>query len=149
MYRDRSAVFVIRNGKILMEKVFYGGRYFYTIPGGGIEDGETPQEAALRELKEECGLDGTIVKPLNYVHNNNRTEYIFEVSIPDNQEPIKGYDPEEPADDQPIKEVCWMSLDELSEKDRAFMWSYGLMAIDGFFELICEWGDEISFPGRD
>ena len=52
--RNRSVVFVIRNKKILMEKLSYpslGDRVFYSIPGGGIEDGETPEQAAIRELK--------------------------------------------------------------------------------------------------
>lgn len=60
--RHRSMALVIRNQRILMEKLFYGDRYFYSIPGGGIEENETPEEAAIRELKEETGLDGTIVK---------------------------------------------------------------------------------------
>ena len=54
--RNRSVAFVIRNGKILVEKLCYFGRTFYSIPGGGIEDGETPEQAVIRELKEECGL---------------------------------------------------------------------------------------------
>ena len=45
-----------------MEKLCYEGRTFYSIPGGGIEDGETPEQTAIRELKEECGLDGVIIK---------------------------------------------------------------------------------------
>ena len=36
--RNRSVAIVTRNGKILMEKVFYFGRLFYTVPGGGIEN---------------------------------------------------------------------------------------------------------------
>jgi hypothetical protein len=39
-----------------------------------------------------------------------------------------------------------MKLDQLSEKDRAFLWSYGLMEIDGFFDEILRWGDSISYP---
>lgn len=146
--RNRSVVFVIRDKKILMEKLCYGGRTFYSIPGGGIEDGETPEQAAIRELKEECGLDGTIVKKLAVVYGPKNTEYSFEVQVPESQLAIKGYDPEEAPDNQAIKEVRWMSLREMSEKDRAFMWRYGLMEIEGFFDEILAWGDEISYPGE-
>ena len=34
----------------------------------------------------------------------------------------------------------------MSEKDRAFLWFYGLMSVDGFFEKVRAWGDEISYP---
>jgi len=37
--RNRSVVFVIRDKKILMEKLCYEGRTFYSIPGSGVEDG--------------------------------------------------------------------------------------------------------------
>lgn len=144
--RNRSVVFVIRNKKILVEKLYHNGKTFYSIPGGGIEAGETPEQAATRELKEECGLDGTIVKKLAEIYNNGRTEYSFEVSVPDSQNPIKGFDPEEPMDNQPIKEVLWINLSDMPEKDRAFMWRYGLMEIEGFFDEVLSWGDEISYP---
>lgn len=145
--RSRSVAIVIRDGKILMERVFYFGREFYTVPGGGVEEGETPEQAVLRELKEECGLDGVIVRPLavQYKYEGN-AEYSFEVSISDDQEPITGYDPEESLENPPLKEVLWMKLDEISEKDRAFLWSYGLMSVEGYFEEIKAWGDTISYP---
>ena len=148
--RNRSVVFVIRHKKILMEKLSYpslGDRVFYSIPGGGIEDGETPEQAAIRELKEECGLDGTIVRKLTELYNNDRTEHVFEVKVPDNQEPITGYDPEEAEnEDPPLKEVLWLALDEISEKDRAFLWGYGLIQIEGFYDEVISWGDTISYP---
>ena len=150
--RNRSVVFVIRNKKILVEKLNYpseGKADFYSIPGGGIEEGETPEQAAIRELKEECGLDGTIVRKLSELYNHNRTEYAFEVKVPDDQEPVTGYDPEEAENENPpLKEVLWMGLDELSEKDRAFLWSYGLVHIEGFYEEVKSWGDEISYPRK-
>ena len=133
-----------------MEKLSYpslGDRVFYSIPGGGIEEGETPEQAAIRELKEECGLDGTIVRKLTELYNNNRTEHVFEVKVPDNQEPITGYDPEEAEnEDPPLKEVLWRALDEISEKDRAFLWGYGLIQLEGFYDEVINWGDTISYP---
>ena len=148
--RSRAVAIVIRDGKILMERVFYFGREFYTVPGGGIEPGETPEQAAIRELKEECGLDGRIVKPLSTVHKENGSaEYSFEVEVSKDQEAITGYDPEESTENPPLKEVLWLGLDEISEKDRAFLWAYGLMQVEGFFEIIQGWGDEISYPGAN
>ena len=93
-------------------------------------------------------MDGVIVRKLAECYNRDRTEYSFEVRVPDEQEAIKGYDPEEPLDKQSIKEVRWMSLEEMSEKDRACLWGYGLLAVDGFFDEVLTWGDEISYPNR-
>ncbi len=146
--RNRSMALVVRNDKILMVKTFRFNRYIYELPGGGIENGETEEEAAIRELKEECGLDGVINRPLNTLHcKDGSTEYVFLVDVSENQEAIVGKDPEIPeGEEQDIKSVCWKKLNELSEKDRAFLWSYGLLAVGEYFEHVLSWGDEISYP---
>lgn len=148
---DRSVVIVIRNGKLLMERVFYENHEFFTIPGGGIDEGETPEEAAIRELKEECGLDGEIVRPLSVSYaEDGRVIHSFEVKVPDNQQAVTGYDPEEAgSENPPLREVLWLGLNEISERDRAFLWSYGLISVHGFYDELRRWGNQISYPSVD
>ncbi|GAG56679.1 unnamed protein product, partial [marine sediment metagenome] len=44
-------------------------------PSGFIESGETPEEACLRELKEETGISGKIVKLIGAVRREDKEIY--------------------------------------------------------------------------
>ena len=146
--RNRSMALVVRDNAILMIQAFRRNSYIWELPGGGIEPGETAEEAAIRELKEECGLAGVINRPLNTIHcKDGSTEYVFLVDVPEEQEAMVGTDPEvSNGEEQSIKKVGWKKLDELSERDRAFLWSCGLLEVEGYFDLVLSWGDAISYP---
>ncbi|MBW3003753.1 NUDIX domain-containing protein [Candidatus Woesearchaeota archaeon] len=51
-----SRVAVVNDGKVLLIRRFRDGTEYYVVPGGGIEEGETPEEAGVREMKEETNL---------------------------------------------------------------------------------------------
>ena len=58
-----SVVLICTDGeKILLQKEFSypTGKTLYQFPGGGIEEGETAAEAAMRELAEESALAGDV-----------------------------------------------------------------------------------------
>ncbi|HET7901505.1 MAG TPA: NUDIX domain-containing protein [Candidatus Nanopelagicales bacterium] len=43
------------------------GRLVWSLPKGHVEAGETPEEAAAREVEEETGIRGTVVAPLGTI----------------------------------------------------------------------------------
>ena len=52
--RDGSRAVIIQDGKILLTHELSSG--WWLLPGGGIEEGETPKDCVIREVEEETGL---------------------------------------------------------------------------------------------
>jgi 8-oxo-dGTP diphosphatase len=51
-WRPAAYGIVVKDNQILLLKQTNG----YDLPGGGLEYGETPEEAVIREIKEETGI---------------------------------------------------------------------------------------------
>ncbi len=47
----------------------------YALPGGGVDPGESPEQAAIREMKEETDLDVSIKRTIGYYYPLNRLTY--------------------------------------------------------------------------
>jgi len=60
--RDRATAVVQRDGLLLL--VRDRGFRRFSLPGGGVRQGENPDDAAVRELEEETGLKATSVTTL-------------------------------------------------------------------------------------
>lgn len=58
------AVLVERDGRFLIIEEFASGRLVLTQPGGHVEPGESPEEAARREALEETGCEVTVGEPI-------------------------------------------------------------------------------------
>ncbi len=91
---EAEAVLLVR----ISGRGFHTGSW--TLPGGGVDHGEPPRSAVLRELREECGVEGTVGE-LVAVHDehfsgtapNGRYEdfhsvgLVFAVTLSDGAEP--------------------------------------------------------------
>ena len=55
---EATLCFVVRDGQVLLIEKRRGlGEGWYNGPGGKLEAGETPRECAVREVREEVGID--------------------------------------------------------------------------------------------
>lgn len=79
---------VIKNGKYLLVKEKLGdGKEYWIVPGGGVEFGESLEQAIIREMKEETNLDVYNVEFLNFKeaifpsHNYHTVIFFFKLKV--------------------------------------------------------------------
>lgn len=102
-----------------------GGGKIFCLPKGKIEKPETPQQAALREIKEEAGLTGTIEKELgkiNYWFYSNEDKVSSARALPEGGEVrvhktvyfyLVRYESGSTADhDTDAEDARWLPVDE-------------------------------------
>lgn len=114
MNRKRSCAAIIKDDHILMVKEVYPDKTFWTLPGGGVEEGETFEEAVIREVKEEVNLDVEIERCLfvgTYSHGEERCYLVRTVN---DRIPSLGFDPEA-GKKQTLSEVKWHSLEDMKD----------------------------------
>jgi 8-oxo-dGTP diphosphatase len=102
IYREKDEVLLIKRQDFAV----------WVLPGGGLEEGENPEEGVLREVLEETGFTATIVRKVaEYLPVNRFTQltHFFECRI-EKGEPTTG---SETADLQffPIHQLPPLTLD--------------------------------------
>jgi 8-oxo-dGTP diphosphatase len=75
--RTRSAIILIEDDKLALIERRRAGRHYFTFPGGGIDKGETPEQAAIREAEEELGIHVEIKQKVAEAFFNGNTQYYF------------------------------------------------------------------------
>ena len=114
----RPCAILIEKEKVLCIDCKYGDGEYYLFPGGGLEAGETMEEAAIREMFEETGLIVKI-KKMVYVNDwikdrktNTRVLNIFFLVERVGGQIIPGE-----KDGGKVKEIKWIDIKELSKID--------------------------------
>jgi 8-oxo-dGTP pyrophosphatase MutT (NUDIX family) len=62
-----GVVFRVRDGALEFAAIRPRGRSVWALPKGHVDEGETPEQAAVREVAEETGLKARSVAPLGEV----------------------------------------------------------------------------------
>ncbi|HTX93265.1 MAG TPA: NUDIX domain-containing protein [Anaerolineales bacterium] len=73
----RAAIILIENGQIALIERHRQGQHYFTFPGGHVEPGETPEQAAVRETEEELGLKVGIRRLLATIWWHTKPQYYY------------------------------------------------------------------------
>jgi len=122
--RQAARVFLFNpQGQILLVRFAIPKRdgrifVFWAAPGGEIEEGESPLEAAHREIIEELGLDLALEGPIWVDHNSfeyrnellDNTDFYFSAECDHDAPKMIGLTPEEL---EIMKEIRWWRAEEI------------------------------------
>lgn len=118
---------VDHSGRVLLihERIEDGSTHWLT-PGGGVEDGEHPRDAAAREAREETGIELTIgpdAEPALVTRRDwswggidyDQVDHFFVVRVADGTEATPFHLTE--VERQTWLDLRWWSIDELAATD--------------------------------
>ncbi|MGH8829204.1 MAG: NUDIX hydrolase, partial [Jiangellaceae bacterium] len=96
----------------LIGRVDRRGRLEWVLPKGHLEAGETWQQAAIREVREETGLDSRVIEPLGeidywFVEGDRRIHKTVHHFVLEAVGGTLG------TDDVEVSEVAWVPIEEL------------------------------------
>ncbi|RJP49963.1 MAG: NUDIX domain-containing protein [Anaerolineaceae bacterium] len=75
--RIRAAAILIQNNGLALLERHRTGMHYFTFPGGGLDTGETPEQAVVREVREELGVDIRVIRLAAEVWFRGNQQFFF------------------------------------------------------------------------
>ena len=122
--RTRAGIVLIEDNKVALIERHRAGLDYFVFPGGGVDEGETPEQAAIREAMEELGVEVAIRQKVAVIHFDQSTQVYFLVDRVRGEfgtgtgEEFTDSDPNDPQEG--IYIPIWMPIDELPRHAKVF-----------------------------
>ncbi|MBO0898642.1 NUDIX domain-containing protein [Cellulomonas sp. zg-ZUI199] len=115
--RKRVAAIIVRDGSVLMVRERgrgpqgrHDGPEYWTLPGGGVHDGEDLAAAVRREVLEETDLTCTSVRAVFEFPYPSGWTTVFRVEVDPASEPVLGTDHDLECDCPRMVGLDWIPL---------------------------------------
>ena len=117
--RKRAGIILIHEGKLALMERHRQGRHYFAFPGGGVDEGETDEQAAIREAMEELGIEvGIAQKAATILREGRRDQVYFLVKwLGGEYGTGTGEEFDEVDEENGTYNPVWMPLGELLEKN--------------------------------
>ena len=114
--RDTGRGIVAHNGKILLMERWRPGFHYFSIPGGGIEAGESPEQTVLREIFEETTIKVEVERRVLIMEDSGIKHYIYLCKYIGGEPHLADHTPEalHMTDDNRFK-PGWVQISDLPE----------------------------------
>lgn len=115
----RSGIILIHEGKLALIERYKKGRHYFAFPGGGVDEGETDEQAAIREAEEELGIRVKVVqKAATVLRTGRRDQVYFVVNWVDGEFGTgTGEEYTEPYEENGTYTPLWMPLEDVLVKN--------------------------------
>lgn len=123
--RIRAGIILIEDNKVALIERYRAGLHYYSFPGGGVDEGESPEQAAIRETMEELGIEVAIKQKVAEVYRGKKSRqfYYLVERIGGEFGTGTGKEFETSNLDNPQKGIyipIWMPIEELSQHTDIF-----------------------------
>jgi mutator protein MutT len=81
MTRLRAAAIIIQDDQVALIERRRKERHYFVFPGGGIETNESPEDAVVREVEEELGLQVQVQRLAVEVWYHQTPHYYYLVNV--------------------------------------------------------------------
>lgn len=115
--RNRGATIILEKDRVALIKRTKPHTTYYVFPGGGIETGETPEEAAIRETYEEIGVHIKIQRLLKVLPYSGKQYYYLAEIIGGTFGAGTGDEYKNPSIKKGSYEPIWINLKDLTSLD--------------------------------
>src|SRR5512147_733333 len=75
--RTRAGIVLIEDKKVALIERHRAGLDYFVFPGGGVDEGETPEQAAVREAMEELGIEVAIKQKVAEIQLASKSRQIY------------------------------------------------------------------------
>ncbi len=112
--RHRVTLLFYRDGELLLMRRIRDGRTYYILPGGGVDPGESFEEAALREAIEETNLSLTLGPEIETPPRRDFVDHTFLVTAFEGTPTLGGPELARQAANN-VYEFAWVPLEQVNQ----------------------------------